>query len=133
MTAQGRDFNGGPWADLEGYIRNASRNSDTTYVVTGCYVADSREWETDSAGMPIKVPTAYFKAVLKLRGGNWTGGAYWTPHVGYSSSYLGWAISIDELEKKTGLDLYVNLPDKIGADAAAAIEAATSGSAKWWN
>jgi DNA/RNA endonuclease G (NUC1) len=133
MTAQSNPLNGGPWAQLEGYIRDfAKSSSDTTYVVTGCYVKDSSEWETDSDGMKIKVPTAYFKAVLVLKNGNWTGGAYWTPHKNYSSSYTSWAISIDELEQKTGLDLYVNLPEKIGASAAAAIEAATPGNPKWW-
>ena len=132
MTAQSNPLNGGPWADLEGYIRNFANSTDTTYVVTGCYVKDSSEWQTDSDGMKIKVPTAYFKAVLVLKNGNWTGGAYWTPHVGYSSSYTGWAISIDELEQKTGLDLYVNLPEKIGATVAAEIEKAKPGDSKWW-
>ena len=67
-----------------------------------------------------------------LKNNTWTGGAYWTPHVGYSSSYAGWAISIDELENKIGIDLYVNLPEKIGESAAAAIEAAKPGDSKWW-
>ena len=134
MTAQSNPLNGGPWANLEGAVRDfAKSSSDTTYVVTGCYVGDSVEWSTDSDGMRIKVPTAYFKAILVLKNGNWTGGAYWTPHVGYASSYTSWATSIDWLEQKTGLDFFVNLPDKIGASAAAEIEAATSGSAKWWN
>ena len=133
MTAQSNPLNGGPWAQLEGYVRDfAKSSSDTTYVVTGCYVKDSSEWETDSYGMSIKVPTAYFKAVLVLKNNTWTGGAYWTPHVGYSGDYIGWAISIDELENKIGIDLYVNLPEKIGESAAAAIEAAKPGDSKWW-
>lgn len=33
------------------------------------------------------------------------------------------AISIDELEKKLGIDLYVNLPAKVGRSAAEQIEA----------
>ena len=133
MTAQSNPLNGGPWAQLEKYVRDfANSSSDTTYVVTGCYVKDSNEWETDTYGMNIKVPTAYYKAVLVLKNGNWTGGAYWTPHVGYSSSYTGWAISIDELENKIGVDLYVNLPEMIGESAAAAIEAAKPGNPKWW-
>ena len=132
MTAQSASLNTGSWATFEGEVRDFANSTDTTYVVTGCYVKDSLVWEKDSDGMKIKVPTAYFKAVLVLKSGNWTGGAYWTPHVGYSSSYTGWAISIDELEQKTGLDLYVNLPEKIGATAAAAIEAAKPGDSKWW-
>lgn len=82
--------------------------------------------------MNIKVPTAYFKAVLVLTNGNWTGGAYWTPHVGYSSNDTDLAISIDDLENKIGIDLYVNLPGKIGDSAASAIEADRPGNSKWW-
>jgi DNA/RNA endonuclease G (NUC1) len=133
MTAQSNPLNGGPWANLENAVRNFANSTDTTYVVSGCYVKNSNVWETDSDGMRIKVPTAYFKAVLVLKNGNWTGGAYWTPHVGYSSSYSSWAISIDDLEQKTGLDLYVNLPKMVGASAAASVEAARPGDAKWWN
>ena len=33
-------------------------------------------------------------------------------------------MSIDELEKKLGIDFFVNLEKKVGKDAAAAIEAA---------
>lgn len=130
MTAQSNPFNGGPWGDLEGAVRDF--RSDTTYVVTGCYVEDSNEWTTDTNGMRLKVPTAYFKAVLVLNNGTWTGGAYWSAHKNYDPNYNNWAISIDELEQKTGLDLFVNLPEKIGQSAAAAIEAAQPGDFKWW-
>lgn len=133
MTAQSNPLNSGPWEALESDIRSFASGSDTTYVVTGCYVKDSSEWTTDTNGMRLKVPTAYFKAVLVLKNGNWTGGAYWTPHVGYSSSYINWAMSIDALEQKTGLDLFVNLPSKIGQSAADSIEAAKPGNSKWWN
>lgn len=133
MTAQSNSLNGGSWENLETNIRNFAVGSDTTYVVTGCYVKDSYEWTTDTNGMRLKVPTAYFKAVLVLKNGNWTGGAYWTPHFGFSSSYVSWAISIDALEQKTGLDLFVNLPSKIGQSAADTIEAAKPGNSRWWN
>lgn len=134
MTAQSNPLNGGPWANLEGAVRNfAKSSSDTTYVVTGCYVEDSVEWSTDSDGMRIKVPTAYFKAILVLKNGNWTGGAYWTPHVEYSDDFSDWAVSIDWLENKTGLDFFVNLPSEIGDNAAAAIEAAEPNDSEWWN
>ena len=41
------------------------------------------------------------------------------------------AMSIDALEQKLGLDFFVNLPAKIGEDAAKKIEASEDKS--WWN
>ena len=42
-------------------------------------------------------------------------------------------MSIDELEKMTGFDFFVNLPAKIGAEQAAKIEAANpANSSVWW-
>ena len=42
-------------------------------------------------------------------------------------------MSIDELEEMTGIDFFVNLPDKIGAEQAAKIEAADpANSSVWW-
>ena len=45
--------------------------------------------------------------------------AFWTDHIGTTQSVanLGdYAISIDELEKRTGLDFFCNLPDDIEAE-----------------
>ena len=41
-------------------------------------------------------------------------------------------MSIDKLEEITGLDFFVNLPAKIGADKAAKIEAADPTTAEMW-
>ena len=42
-------------------------------------------------------------------------------------------MSVDELEEMTGIDFFVNLPAKIGAEQAAKIEAAVpADSALWW-
>ena len=42
-------------------------------------------------------------------------------------------MSIDELEDKTGLDFFVNLPTKVGEDTAAKLEAQDPvNSSVWW-
>ena len=98
--------------------------------------------EKTDDGKAVKVPTAYFKALLgyKKSGtisitgttGGYTGIAFYYPHEAYSGSWKSKAMSIDDLEKLVGEDFFVNLPAKIGADRAATVEAYFSTSDKLW-
>ena len=136
IAPQLNDHNGGIWQNLEKYVRNVANASDTTYVVTGCVVADSQEFSTDSDGKQITVPTAFFKAVLRYKASDsapWTAAGFFTEHKKYSSNDLKpISMTIDELEKKTGLDFFVNLAGKIGKDEAAAVEAADPSESSVW-
>jgi endonuclease G len=38
---------------------------------------------------------------------------FWFEHKQYTGSYSTYAVSVDEVEKKTGFDFFVNLPDSI--------------------
>ena len=38
---------------------------------------------------------------------------FWFEHRTYSDSYTNYAVSVDEIEKYTGFDFFVNLPDNI--------------------
>ena len=138
MTPQEPDLNQKGWADLELKINGWANTSDTTYVVTGCVVDGANEFTTDSYGQRMTVPTAYFKAVLKYSKastlGQWNAIGFYYEHEPYvGSPTKSHSVSIDELEKMTGLDFFVNLPAKIGADQAAKIEAADpDNSSVWW-
>lgn len=41
-------------------------------------------------------------------------------------------MSVDDLEKRLGIDFFVNLPTKIGEDAAAKVEAEDPAKVAWW-
>ena len=138
MTPQLNAHNEGIWQELETKVRTIANKSDTTYVVTGCIVAGSKTTTTDSDGNRMTVPAAYFKALLRYTKastlGQWNAAAFYLEHRSYSES-IGkqHSMSIDELEKITGMDFFVNLPAKVGADQAAKIEAADpTASAVWW-
>ena len=138
MTPQLNAHNEGIWADLEGKVRGYANTSDTTYVVTGVMVSSSSEIQKDSYGNKVTVPDSYFKAVLKYSKsstlGTWNAAAFYLEHRAYSGSVgKEYSMSIDELEEMTGIDFFVNLPDKIGAEQAAKIEAADpANSSVWW-
>ena len=123
------EHNEGIWSNLENKIRSIANASDTTYVVTGCIVEGSEKKELDSDKKEITIPVAFFKAVLRYKAGDanvWTAAGFYTDHKNYSpnnSDLKAVSMTIDELEEKTGLDFFVNLTDKIGADKAADVEA----------
>lgn len=142
MTPQRGELNSEAWAVLEGMVRSWSNTFDTLYVVTGCHTAGSTEKVTDNEGKPVTVPTGYFKALLgyKKNGtvgmtgttGGYTGTAFWFDHRGYANNtwtVLAQRITIDQLEAKTGIDFFANLPSRIGTDKASAVEASID---SWW-
>ncbi len=145
MTPQIQEgFNGDIWATLEGKVRSWANSSDTLYVVTGC-VIDYPEGQTvkyalDNYGKKVTVPTAYYKVVLRYMKSSTIGYsgysacAVWLDHKVYSSSSINssYSMSVDDLEKKTGIDFFVNLPAKVGEETAAKIEAEDPAKVSWW-
>lgn len=140
MTPQDNDFNGGIWVVLENAVRNWARRSDTAYVVTGCF-GDTGHYVLDFANNRITVPQGYYKAVVcKLSGspgfgaGGYAGCAICFDDVNHrpKESLKNFAMSIDDLEKKLGMNLFVNLPDAIGKEKAGQVEAENPQTVSWW-
>lgn len=128
MTPQLNQHNEGLWASLEGMVRNIANTSDTTYVVTGCVVKGSTKFTEDSDGKKMTVPVAYYKALLRYSKAStlstWAAAAFYTEHKDYGyTPFRDVAMSIDQLEEILGIDLFVNLPAKVGESRAAELEA----------
>lgn len=130
ITPQLRNFNQGIWASFEGRVREWAASSDTMYVVTGCTLDNSIGTAYDNNGREVTVPGAYFKALLwynshSTYGSRYVAAGFYLEHRNYSQTALtqDMYMSIDELEELTGIDFFVNLPDKVGASTAAGIEA----------
>ena len=130
MTPQQYDFNGGIWGNLEGRVRTYAKSSDTLYVVTGCHITNDSGWSGDRGGMCVRVPSAYYKALLRKKGSAYSAMAFYLPHSQSiaSGSFSDYAISVTELEKKVGLDFFATLPVVVGNEEAARIEGTI---AKW--
>lgn len=145
MTPQIQDgFNGDIWATLEGKVRSWANSSDTLYVVTGC-VIDYPEGQTvkyalDNYGKKVTVPTAYYKVVLRYMKNSTVGYsgysacAVWLEHKVYSTKNIDskYSMSVKDLEKKVGMDFFVNLPAVVGEEMAAKIESEDPSKVSWW-
>ncbi|MBO4263321.1 MAG: DNA/RNA non-specific endonuclease [Bacteroidales bacterium] len=136
ITPQLGSLNQKIWATLEGNVRDWCRKFDTLYVVTGCCVEKSTKVAYDNAGKAVKVPTAYYKALLGYcRNGTFgitqsTGGysaiGFYFPHEAYNGSVMDKAMTVDELEKLVQVDFFVNLP----ADIETIVESTRDNA--WW-
>ncbi len=122
-------FNGGVWNALENSIRSAVPSNDSLYVATGPVYRTAGGSETieytsakdDSKRLP--VANYFFKVVLKVKrsGGKVTDAkavGFWFEHKVYSGNgFESYAVSVDEIEEKTGYDFFANLPDDMEAGA----------------
>lgn len=127
MTPQLGSFNQRIWVDLENKVRTWVSSCDTLYVVTGAVLktpggSETVKYVNDKSGNRIAVPNYYFKALLQLRlnGGSpsYKAIGFWFKHQANSGSVSsGDALSIDDLERKTGFDFFTNLPTDIQTSA----------------
>lgn len=130
MTPQRSQFNQKIWqrfeARVQSWASSINPSTDTLYVVTGCTVKGSTQSTTDCAGKKMTIPTAYYKAILRYtRSSGYAGCAIWLDHDTdpYRTVDERDMMSIAALEEKLGIDLFVNLPAKVGDAKAAEIEA----------
>ena len=122
-------FNGGIWSTLENAVRTQAATTDTLYVATGPLfyrqdITDTTEptWITPK-GDPTRtcpVPKYYWKVLLKVSrdgDGNVTDACsigFWFVHKQYeNSNYGSYAVCVNTIEERTGLDLFANLPNDI--------------------
>ncbi len=118
-------FNGGIWMELEREVQswgNIQSTKDTLYVAKGGTIGEGQIKQYIGNNVP--VPKYYFMAVLSLKGGKYKAIAFWLEHKDYGKdkNYAKHAISVDELEQKTGIDFFHNLPDDIENQVEAAFD-----------
>ncbi len=117
MSPQLSDFNQKIWQELEENVKEWMQDEtlrDTLYVVKGGTIRKDQVLKYNGPHS-VPVPKYYFMAVLAKKGGNYKSIAFWLEHKKYSEPYdlQGKALSVDELEEKTGIDFFPLLPDAI--------------------
>lgn len=131
---QNSELNEGLWGDLEENVRTWSNGCDTLYVVTGVDVQGSTTYVLDNNDAHVTVPKGAYKALLRYsKKEGYSGVAFYMenkkPATGATVSSS--AMSIADLEKKVGVDFFVNLPAAVGDAEAADIEKADPSTLSW--
>ena len=122
-------FNGSIWNALEQAVQ-AEAAGEEIYVVTGVTFNKVGETKTisyvspsDNSSQKCAIPNYFYKLVLKVKysGSTVTSAStigFWFEHKDYdNSTYVNYAVSVDEIEAWTGFDFFVNLPDTVEATA----------------
>ena len=118
MQPQYNEFNSGIWKKLEEKIRSAwtpSNTSDVLYVCKGGTIDNENQIIKRISGRLI-VPKYFFTALLLKNSSGYRAIGFWMEHTANDNStdnLKNYAVSIDELEQKTGIDFFCNLPDDI--------------------
>ena len=144
MQPQYQDHNGGMWATLEKYVRTKwqpTNNTDTLYVIKAATIENVTlngtsstgiiTTTTDDGGHVLPVPKYFYMAFLYYNktANSYKAFALWTEQKTSNNesanSVITNRISIDELERRTGIDFFCNLPDDI--------EATVEATASYWD
>lgn len=131
IMPQSTELNNGSWGDLEGMAREWAGKCDTLYVVVGTDIKDAKYKVRDTRDFEIVVPAGIYRAVLayKKDDGYRAMAAYFNNSKSDAKvSVKSKCMSIDELEKRLGIDLFVNLPDDIEKE----VEAQDPAKDSWW-
>jgi endonuclease G len=120
MQPQYGNFNGGeysPWYRLEIQLRSWA-NATTTenmYVVKGGTIEDDQIFPTKIKG-EMRIPKYFFVALLLKNAQGYKAVGFWMEHLSQyakAEPLATYAVNIRELEQKTGIDFFCNLPDDI--------------------
>lgn len=112
MSPQAPDFNRGIWSTLESVVRNNAYNNGKMYITTGPVFYTDDTQKTIGANK-VKVPDAFYKALLVYSDSDKKTIGFLLPNEKGTRPLSSYTISIDNLEKLTGLDFFYNLPDDI--------------------
>lgn len=108
MSPQLQEFNDGIWKKCEERVRTWARKYDSLYVVTGPVL---------KPGLPtighneVSVPELFYKIVYDPH--RQVALAFLVPHHGNKKGPKQFVVSIDEVERITGIDFFPALPDDI--------------------
>lgn len=124
MHPQNNAFNAGIWEKMERQMRSWNRYSfrDTLFVCKGGTIGNVTINGQSESGIltytssKLVVPKYFYMAVVRQKGNLYKGAAFWFEHLDENRSkddLKNYMISIDELEKRTGIDFFCNLRDDI--------------------
>ncbi|MBP1180302.1 endonuclease G [Methylobacterium sp. PvR107] len=109
IVPQNRMLNRGLWADIEESVRRVASRRGSIFVVTGVIFSGDAVQQIRGG---VLVPTRLFKALYDPASGQ--AGAYLAPN---DASKDWGAVSIDELNRDSGIDVFPSLPAAVRTTA----------------
>ena len=110
MSPQRPGFNRGIWKELETLVRRWAEENGSLYVVTGPVL--NKPYYPTIGKNKVAVPEYYYKVLLDDAEPVIKGIGFILPNKISNEPVQGFAVSIDQVEKVTGIDFFPKLPDK---------------------
>ncbi len=134
MSPQAGSFNRGIWKDLESEVRVWAKKIGRVFVVSGPVLDEKPENYATIGTNKVSVPKYYYKVILaplycdkndratKDDASAVTAIGFIFPNKKCEGSFFDYACSVDEVEKRTGIDFFAGLEDKAEEEAESAFE-----------
>ncbi|NJK82880.1 MAG: DNA/RNA non-specific endonuclease [Saprospiraceae bacterium] len=110
VAPQVHTFNGGIWRELEELVRDWAYKYKKVYVVTGPLLTKPPLKKIGQN--KVSVPTAFYKVILDISEPELKGIGFIIPNETSNQRLQQYAMSIDEVEKQTGIDFFADLMDE---------------------
>jgi endonuclease G len=109
ISPQIHDFNGGIWNRLEQKTRYWATKYDGVYVITGGILNSSLK---TIGKEEVSVPNYFYKILLDNSNGQYKMIAFLVPSKKSNKPLYDFVVSVDRIEKMTGIDFFPKLNDK---------------------
>lgn len=113
IAPQRNDFNAGVWNRLEQKTRYWAKKKNGLYVITGGVL----KYNLKTIGKEhVAVPNYFYKILIENNNNTFHAIAFLLPHKETDQPLYSFVVSIDSLEKMTGIDFLNKLPDSMEAN-----------------
>ena len=110
ISPQNHEFNAGIWNRLEQKVRFWAEKYEGVYVITGGVLKNGLKVIGEEE---ISVPQEFYKIVIDASDGDYKAIAFLIPNRFTDKSFYEYAVTIDAIEDKTGIDFFSNLSQDI--------------------
>ncbi len=110
ISPQSHAFNSGVWNKLEQKVRYWANKYDGVYVVTGGVLSGKAK---TIGTEKVTVPNYFYKVLLDNDGGRIKMIAFLVPHQDNNKPLYEYVVSVDQIEKLTGIDFFPQLEDTL--------------------
>ena len=108
MSTQKPGFNRGIWKDLETQVREWASTDDDYYVVVGPVFQNDMKFIGENE---VAVPKYYYKIIVDLQEPERKAIAFLMENTKLEGNLSEYQVTIDSIEKMTGIDFFPELPD----------------------
>ena len=110
ISPQKHDFNSGVWNKLEQKVRYWAGKYDGVFVITGGVLNGNLKTIGDE---DVSVPKQFYKVLIDVNSGKTKMIAFLMPHNESNKPLFEFVVSVDSIEKLTGIDFFPELQDDL--------------------